>query len=349
MTMQDRMTVVPQTVEAVEAFLDRNRIALARKLRRSAGGPDKEIMTRQKIGDPLEYSYVYHKLFQRAETRELSEERKREIENERFHWKPPKTAKPVRKSKKELKQEDEKRGPFPQSGRLVHNFDPQITPSDEDVATDKYQMRKLRDMLNKGKLASFSFHPHKKRNATDFWTYDMKDLPRYFCGLEGDTPTKQGTSLDKELNRWKRDMKKKWKIYEIDGHFSVVKKDLMRARRREYLEALKVVRDTYPEEPRVCVLRLQREPEGFRQPGVFADIILVWNPLMGGNRKLTWAERASTAAPTIQTICDYLVNNGIVSAINKRREASTVDQVADNPLYYEEIYRKLFGCRPRIK
>ena len=70
---------------------------------------------------------------------------------------------------------------------------------------------------------------------------------------------------------------------------------------------------------------------------------------MRGNRKLTWAERASTAAPTIQTICDYLVNNGIVSAINKRREASTVDQVADNPLYYEEIYRKLFGCRPRIK
>ena len=55
MTMQDRMTVVPQTVEAVEAFLDRNRIALARKLRRSAGGPTKSIMTRQKIGDPLEY------------------------------------------------------------------------------------------------------------------------------------------------------------------------------------------------------------------------------------------------------------------------------------------------------
>ena len=167
MTMQDRMTVVPQTVEAVERFwivielpwqenCDDLRVDLTK------------IMTRQKIGDPLEYSYVYHKLFQRAETHELSEERKREIENERFHWKPPKTAKPVRKSKKELKQEDEKRGPFPQSGRLVHNFDPQITPSDEDVATDKYQMRKLRDMLNKVKLASFSFHPHKKRNATDF-------------------------------------------------------------------------------------------------------------------------------------------------------------------------------------
>ena len=375
MTMQDRMTVVPQTVEAVEAFLDRNRITLPRKLRRSAGGPSKTIMTRQKIGDPLEYSYVYHKLFQRAETHELTAERKKEIEDERFHWKPPKTAKPVRKSKRELKEEDEKRGEFPRNGRLIHNFDPQITPTEEDIATDKYQMRKLRDLLDKGTLLCFSFHPHKKRNAKDFWTYDTKDLPRFFCGmyihffffssslltqqhrtttntgLENETPTTQGTSLNTELNRWKRAMKKKWKIYEIDSHFSELKKDLMRARHREYLEALKVVQNTFSDEPRVCVIRLQREPEGFRQPGVFADIILVWNPLTQGPkmRKLTWSERACTAAPTIQTICDYLVNNGIVSAINKRREAYTIDQIDENPLFYDEIYRKLFGCRPRIK
>lgn len=352
MSMDDRMVTVPQTVEAVESFLDRNQVALARKLRRSAGGPDRSTMTRQKIGDPLEYSYVYHKLFQRAQTHELSAERKKQIMDERFHWKPPKTAKPVRKSKKELIKEDEKRGPFPPTGTIVHSFDP-LVKLDEDAATiDKWQQRKLRAAVSCGNLVAFRFHPHKRkrRHAPDHWTYEITPLRRSYAGLDGKSVTSSGVSLEKEFNRLKRGMKKQFKIHEIEAAFADEKKRLMRARESEYRMCLETLTETYPTSTCVAIVRLQKDPEGYRQPPVFADAIVSWNPLLDPtrqSRKLTWTERAQTAAPTIQTIVDYLTSNGIVSSTYRRREACSVDQDSSNPLCYVGLYQKLFGRRPK--
>ena len=84
-------------------------------------------MTRQKIGDDLEYSYVYHKLFQRAEAKELSAERKRQIYKERFEWSRPDGQARASVEEGEAR-EDKARGPFP-NGRVAHSFDPERPPT----------------------------------------------------------------------------------------------------------------------------------------------------------------------------------------------------------------------------
>lgn len=347
--MDDRMVTVPQTVEAVEAFLDRNRVALPRKLRRSAGGPDMDIMTRQNIGDPLEYSYIYHKLFQRAETHDLTEEKRRQIYKERFEWKPPKTAKPVRRSKKDRAKEEEAQGPFLSTGRLVHNFDPLVANvSEEDLARDKWQQRKLRNALLCGNLVAFEFCPHDKHAKHDSWSYACIAISRVFTGLDGKRTTEQGTSYEKEYDRWKRAMKKKHKIGEIDAAFSEARKSLCEARKREFFLALETLQSTYPSSPRIVVLRVQKQTEGYRQPAVFADVIIVWNPLIEGpkKRKMTMRERSQTAAPTVASIVGFL-EGGVVLPIHKRRQGLSVTQKPGCNLYYDELYQKLFGKRPK--
>ena len=38
--------------------------------------------------------------------------------------------------------------------------------------------------------------------------------------------------------------------------------------------------EQYGDETRILVLRMQKDPENIRQPPVFADVIIVWNPLV---------------------------------------------------------------------
>ena len=153
----------------------------------------------------------------------------------------------------------------------------------------------------------------------------------------------------REYGALKRALKKRHKIHEIDAAFDAAKRSLIRAREKEYVAALRLLREIYPDRPRVAVLRLQKNPEGYRQPPIFADVVIVWNPLLEGEhkRKMTWSERAQTAAPTIAAITGYLESSGIVSSIHKRRQGLSIAQEPGNALFFDDLYQKLFGRRPK--
>ena len=93
---------------------------------------------------------------------------------------------------------------------------------------------------------------------------------------------------------------------------------------------------------------MQKQPEGYRQPCVFGDAVIVWNPLLEGPhaRKLTFLERSQTAAPTIASIVSYL-SGGILAPIHQRRQGLVIEQRKENALFYDDLYKRLFGRKPK--
>eukprot|EP00941_MAST-03F_sp_MAST-3F-sp1_P001195 g1195.t1 len=203
---------------------------------------------------------------------------------------------------------------------------------ENDESEERKNSRMIAPALARGAVCLFSFK--RTRKGKEIWKVEIVERRR----IKKKKSFRDFRKLKRQFEEWKKEYKISFKL--TQQKFDEAVEILMKQRYAEFLEKLKVMKETAKDRRKIVVFRMQDKAEDAFRPAPMGDIICMWSP---HNVKVNMDDRMLCNPVTISNLVGWLSSSNITAPYTLKINASSIEQNVGANLEYSLIFHKLYG------